>query len=117
MHVQFLYHVRIVAVSNPERRSLKRVDTGVFSSDRFAYEMLEFFKSHRKRDAGGESAVEAWERQFMRGLELLLCECVVVKDEVERECFISRVYAWFMEKLVERKSLDNVGGIPRGEAS
>lgn len=76
--------------------------------------MLEFFKSHRKHDAGGEGAVDAWERQFMRGLELLLCECVVVRDEVERECFISRVYAWFMEKLVERKGLDNVGA-PRGE--
>lgn len=76
--------------------------------------MLEFFKSYRKLDGAGEGVVETWERQFMRGLELLLCECAVVKDEVERECFVSRVYAWFMEKLVERKGLDNAEG-PGGE--
>jgi hypothetical protein len=26
---------------------------------------------------------------------------------VERECFVSRIYAWFMEKLAERRDLDN----------
>lgn len=29
-----------------------------------------------------------------------------MKDEVERDCFVSRIYAWFMDKLTERRDLD-----------
>ncbi len=72
--------------------------------------MLEFVKAYRKSD-DVEGLVELWEKQFMRGLELLLCECALVKDEIERECFVSRVYAWFMEKLIERKNLDTEIGV------
>lgn len=87
-----------------EHRSLRRIDTSVFASDKFAFEMVEFAKSYRKPTTTDMPA--DWERHFVRGLELLLAECAVVKDEVERDCFVSRVYAWFMEKLSERRELD-----------
>lgn len=66
--------------------------------------MVEFAKSYRKPTTLDMAA--EWERQFVRGLELLLAECAVVKDEIERDCFVSRIYAWFMEKLSERRDLD-----------
>lgn len=87
-----------------EHRSLRRIDTSVFASDKFAFEMVEFAKSYRKPPVMDMPA--DWERHFVRGLELLLAECAVVKDEVERDCFVSRIYAWFMEKLAERRDID-----------
>ena len=83
---------------------MRRIDTSVFASDKFAFEMVEFAKAYRK-PATLDMPAE-WERQFVRGLELLLAECAVVKDEIERDCFVSRIYAWFMEKLSERRELD-----------
>lgn len=87
-----------------EHRSLRRIDTSVFSSDKFAFEMVEFAKSYRKPAVMDMPA--DWERHFVRGLELLLAESAVVKDDIERDCFVSRIYAWFMEKLSERRDLD-----------
>ena len=87
---------------------MRRIDTSVFASDKFAFEMVEFAKSYRKPATMDIPA--DWERHFVRGLELLLAECAVVKDEVERDCFISRIYAWFMEKLSERRDLDKEKG-------
>lgn len=52
-----------------------------------------------------------WEQHFIKGLELLLVECATVKDEVERDCFVSRIYAWFMEKLTERRDIGSDKGI------
>lgn len=42
---------------------------------------------------------------LMQGLEALLVECAVVNDDIERDCFVSRVYCWFTEKLGERREL------------
>jgi hypothetical protein len=52
---------------------------------------------------GGIAAI--WEKNFVRSLENLLVECAIVKDDIERDCFVSRVYCWFSEKLVERRDL------------
>lgn len=92
-----------------ENRSLRRIDTSVFSADKFAFEMIEFVKSYKKPEKMDIAA--EWERHFVRGLQLLLAECAVVKDEVERDCFVSRIYAWFMEKLSERRDLDSDKGL------
>ncbi len=92
-----------------ESRSLRRIDTSIFASDKFAFEMIEFVKSYKKPEKLDVPA--EWERHFVRGLQLLLAECSVVKDEVERDCFVSRIYAWFMEKLSERRDLNSDKGI------
>jgi len=90
-----------------DARVLQRIDTSIFGNDKFAYEMLHYVKmSNRSSTSGGVSAL--WDRHFLKGLETLLVECAVVKDEIERDCFISRVYSWFTEKIVERRDL------PRG---
>ena len=44
-----------------------------------------------------------------QGLETLLVECAVVSDDIERDCFVSRVYCWFTEKLAERRELPRRG--------
>jgi hypothetical protein len=51
-----------------ETRSLRRVDTSVFASDKFAFEMVEFAKSYRKPTSMDLPA--EWERNFVRGLEV-----------------------------------------------
>ena len=48
---------------------------------------------------------DMWETNFVQGLESLLVECAVVNDDIERDCFVSRVYCWFTEKLQERRDL------------
>ncbi|RYG97724.1 hypothetical protein EON65_52420, partial [archaeon] len=46
-----------------------------------------------------------WDENFVNGLEALLVECAVIHDDIERDCFVSRVYCWFTEKLLERREV------------
>ena len=57
----------------------------------------------------GTSRQDLWDRIFSDGLEVLLVECAMVNDDIERDCFISRVYCWFTEKLSERRELPKKG--------
>lgn len=75
----------------------------MFKGDKFGYEMVNFVRSYAKNQRLTIAAI--WERNFVKGLETLITECAVVKDDIERECFVSRVYVWFVEKLVERRDL------------
>ena len=84
-----------------ESRRLHRVDAAVFEGDKFAFEMIHFVKS--SRDDGTDSVANIWDRNFAKGLETLLVENAVVTDDIERDCFVSRVYCWFSEKLAERR--------------
>ena len=76
--------------------------------------MVHFVKStlgKKERPSSGSkstkklSVEDAWESNFVQGLESLLVECAVVNDDIERDCFVSRVYCWFTEKLQERRDL------------
>lgn len=93
-----------------EGRHLQKVDTVIFGHDKFAFEMVHFVKSAgdnlNKRD---KSVAAQWEVNFLFGLESLLVECAVINDDIERDCFVSRVYCWFTEKLVERRELPRQG--------
>ena len=89
-----------------DARELQKVDMGVFNHDKFAFEMSHFVKSESVHT--GHKMTEMWEWNFLKGLETLLVEAAVVPDEIERDCFISRIYCWYNEKLLERKDL------PRG---
>lgn len=86
-----------------DNRPTARVDTSMFKGDKFGYEMVNFVRSYAKNQRLTIAAI--WERNFVKGLETLITECAVVKDDIERECFVSRVYVWFVEKLVERRDL------------
>lgn len=89
-------------------RSLQRFDTNkIFGGDKFGYEMVHFLKMNSKPSTANTISA-TWDRNFFKGLENLLVECAVVKDEIEKDCFVCRVYSWFTEKLVERRDL------PRG---
>lgn len=92
-----------------EFKKLQRVDAGIFGHDKFAFEMVHFVKGSQEQPDEG-SISQIWERLFVSGLETLLVECAVVKDEIERDCFVSRVYCWFTEKLVERRDLPRTAG-------
>jgi len=98
-----IYNGQIDGVIPLEGRSSSRIDTSVFNSDKFGYEMIKFVKSYVKNQKLSLPAI--WERNFVKGLETLIIECAVVKDDIERECFVSRVYVWFTDKLIERRSL------------
>ena len=97
-----------------EVRELEKVDAVIFGHDKFAFEMVHFVKStlgKKERPSSGTkstkklSVEDAWESNFVQGLESLLVECAVVNDDIERDCFVSRVYCWFTEKLQERRDL------------
>ena len=90
-------------------RELQKVDMGIFSHDKFAFEMAHFVKSETIR--AGHKMTALWEWNFLKGLETLLVETAVVEDDIERDCFISRIYCWYNEKLLERRDL------PRGTIS
>lgn len=87
-----------------EAKVLHRIDTSVFGNDKFAYEMLQYVKTSGKISSAS-GMVSLWDKHFLKGLETLLVECAVVKDELERDCFVGRVYSWFTEKVVERRDL------------
>ena len=90
-----------------DARGLQRIDTTIFGNDKFAYEMLHYVQSNGRVFAASPAASIStlWDKNFSKGLETLLVECAVIKDEIERDCFISRLYSWFTEKLVERRDL------------
>ena len=92
-----------------ETRQLERVDVSIFGSDKFAYEIVHFLKS--ESISHNNTLAAFWERNFLKGLETLMVECAVVKDDIERDCFVSKIYCWYTEKLVERRDL------PRGNLS
>jgi hypothetical protein len=89
---------------------LQKVDAVIFGHDKFAYEMVHFLGSAQEKLSSGtaydmSSVFASWESNFLCGLETLLVECAVVHDEIERDCFVSRVYCWFTEKLAERREV------------
>jgi hypothetical protein len=94
---------------------LEKVDAVVFGHDKFAFEMVHFLKaslgkksdrpSSGNKTISNKSIEDLWETNFVQGLETLLVECAVVNDDIERDCFVSRVYCWFTEKLQERRDL------------
>lgn len=88
-----------------EFRPLQKVDSLAFGRDRFAFEMVHFIKNNSDFDGDPKEIATLWDFNFTKGLETLLVECAVTEDEIERECFVSRVYCWFTEKLVERREL------------
>jgi hypothetical protein len=81
----------------------QKIEMSVFDSDKFGYEMVNFFRTHVKTNKSTLAAI--WEKNFVKGVETLMMECAVIKDSLERECFVSRVYVWFTDKLVERRDL------------
>lgn len=103
---------------------MQKVDAVIFGHDSFAYEMVHFVKaainnnkkgknssitwSNNNQD-DGNSLRDLWEKTFSEGLEILLVECAMVNDDIERDCFVSRVYCWFTEKLAERRDLPKKG--------
>lgn len=98
-----IYNGQVEGIIPLDNRPTARVDTSMFKGDKFGYEMVNFVRSYAKNQRLTIAAI--WERNFVKGLETLITECAVVKDDIERECFVSRVYVWFVEKLVERRDL------------
>lgn len=90
-------------------KRLQKIDIGVFGNDKFAFEMTHFVKSETINSSNPLTA--KWEWNFLKGLENLLVETAVVTDDIERDCFVSRIYCWYNEKLIERRDL------PRGPMS
>lgn len=87
-----------------EAKSLRKLGGKPFKNDKFAYEMAHFVSSESSQ-IGNDVLANAWNSNFLKGLELLLYEAALVKDDIERDCFVSRIYVWFNEKLVERRDL------------
>jgi hypothetical protein len=110
-----IYNGQIDGIIPLDNRPTARVDTSMFKGDKFGYEMVNFVRSYAKNQRLTIAAI--WERNFVKGLETLITECAVVKDEIERECFVSRVYVWFVEKLVERRDLPDSNRIKSKEIS
>jgi len=88
-------------------KHLQKVDTSIFGHDKFAFDMVHFVESYRKNKEYNlnKTITYNWEKDFIHGLEALLVECALVGDDIERDCFVSRVYRWFTEKLNDRREL------------
>lgn len=110
-----IYNGQIDGIIPLDNRPTARIDTTMFKGDKFGYEMVNFVRSYIKNQKLTIAAI--WERNFVKGLESLITECAVVKDDIERECFVSRVYVWFVEKLVERRDLPDSNKIKSREIS
>ena len=105
----------MIGITPLEVRELEKVDAVIFGHDKFAFEMVHFVKSSLNKSSDRPPSAnkispkknieDFWESNFVQGLESLLVECAVVNDDIERECFVSRVYCWFTEKLQERRDL------------
>eukprot|EP00598_Pedospumella_elongata_P000366 CAMPEP_0184973908 /NCGR_PEP_ID=MMETSP1098-20130426/5512_1 /TAXON_ID=89044 /ORGANISM="Spumella elongata, Strain CCAP 955/1" /LENGTH=756 /DNA_ID=CAMNT_0027496413 /DNA_START=91 /DNA_END=2361 /DNA_ORIENTATION=- len=113
-NLQLVFSGEQEGITPLEVRELEKVDAVIFGHDKFAFEMVHFVKStlgKKERPSSGSkstkklSVEDAWESNFVQGLESLLVECAVVNDDIERDCFVSRVYCWFTEKLQERRDL------------
>lgn len=103
------YITLLLGVVPLENRQLQRVDTVIFGHDKFAFEMVHFVKTSVETMKPGKTISSMWEENFVLGLETLLVECALVNDDIERDCFVSRVYCWFTEKLTERRELPRNG--------
>ena len=99
-----IYADQADGVAPLEGKSLRKLGGNPFGNDKFAYEMVHFAHADAA-NMGGDVLAQEWNNNFMRGLELLLCEAALVRDDIERDCFVSRIYVWFNEKLVERRDL------------
>lgn len=95
----------VTGITPLEPRRLQKVDAVIFGHDKFAYEMVHFVMSATDKLIYDRSLFAAWESNFIKGLEGLLVECAVIHDDIERDCFVSRVYCWFTEKLAERREV------------
>lgn len=92
-------------------RSTQKIEAGVFGFDKFANDMISYVQSSKKANVNDLTVISPitslWEKHFITGLEALLVECSTVRDEIERECFVSRIYRWFTEKISEKRDLPN----------
>lgn len=105
-NLQMIFSGQTDGLISIDHRPLQKVDAVVFGQDKFAYEMVYFLTSAQNElDSADNSTFSLWEVNFIKGLESLLVECAVISDEIERDCFISRVYCWFSEKLSERREV------------
>ena len=120
-NLQLVFAGETEGITPLEVRELAKVDAVIFGHDKFAFEMVHFVKASMGKDepvdtssklspnasaaARAKHVVNLWESNFVQGLESLLVECAVVNDDIERDCFVSRVYCWFTEKLHERRDL------------
>lgn len=110
-NLQLVFSGQIESITPLEMRQLQRVDAVIFGHDKFAFEMVHFLKASLEQGMRDSSLSDIWETNFVQGLESLLVECAVVNDDIERDCFVSRVYCWFTEKLTERRELPRKGKI------
>lgn len=97
------------AITPMEHKPTHRIDLNLFSGDKFGYEMINFVRTFPKSKSNTMAAI--WDRNFLKGLENLIVECAVIKDEVERDCFVSHVYVWFTDKLMERRDIVEKAGL------
>lgn len=104
-NLQLIYCGQQQGIVPLEVRQLQKVDTVIFGHDKFAFEMVHFVKSAAENFKADNNLTTIWEQNFVHGLETLLVECAIVSDDIERDCFVSRVYCWFTEKLSERREL------------
>lgn len=104
-NLSLVFAGQLEGVTPLEVRKLQKVDAVIFGHDKFAYEMVHFISSATDKLVFDRSLFAAWESNFIKGLESLLVECAVIHDDIERDCFISRVYCWFTEKLAERREV------------
>jgi hypothetical protein len=104
-NLSLVFAGQLEGVTPLEVRKLQKVDAVIFGHDKFAYEMVHFIQSATDKLVFDRSLFAAWESNFIKGLESLLVECAVIHDDIERDCFVSRVYCWFTEKLAERREV------------
>jgi hypothetical protein len=76
---------------------------------------VHFISSASPKVEGDDSIFGLWETSFLNGLENLLVECAVISDEIERDCFISRVYCWFSDKLSDRREVPRTAHVEMEE--
>lgn len=83
----------------------RKIDTSRFIGDKYALDMAEYTRNQTKILINDGNILNLWKIDFIEGLKSLLVECSGIEDDIARECFVSRVYRWFTEKLTEERQL------------
>ena len=76
--------------------------------DALGYEMLRFITSEVRSETTSSASkppglMQAWMEYFKQALEDLLANVLKsTHDDIERQCFVSKIYCWYSENLTTR---------------
>jgi hypothetical protein len=99
------YHEGLSPVVVDANKSFVKIKKGTkdLQKDVLGYEMLSYLQQHSAKSPGSATA---WEAYFANALEESIAAVLKsTQDDIERQCFISRIYCWYSDCVRSQNSL------------